>query len=334
MARHHRATHERLTWPPTGDGFPVIDLSQKAPAAPPVQARPADRPPRHASPPAVLPPSRTRGTVGAWSELPARVRLAATVVGLGVLAVLAVVAARQGVNRAPEPAPSALVEAPPAPRTASLAVRTEPAGAEVFLDGRRLGVSPVTVPAIDAGEHLVVIRHEGRTIRHAARVAAGESVSVVVPIPPAPAAAASPARAAGDGSLRVVAPVELRVSREGRLLGTSEMARIPIAPGTHTVALSNEAAGYRITKTVTVSPGRTTTVEVDVPEEPVAINAIPWAEVFVDGRPVGETPLGTLRLALGPHVVVLRHPRFGEKTVNTLIKAGEPARISVDMRSQ
>lgn len=333
MARHHRATHERLTWPPAGEGFPVVDLSQKAPAAPPAQARPAaGRLPRQASPPAVLPPSRPRVTPGAWNQLPARARLVAVVVGLGVLAVLAVVAVRPAFNRAPGPAPAARVEAPPASQTASLAVRTEPPGAEVFLDGRRLGISPVTVPAIDAGEHFVVIRHQGRTFRHAARVAAGESVSVVVPIPPPPASAASPARAAGDGSLRVLAPVELRVMREGRLIGTSEMARIPIAPGTHTLALSNEAAGYRITKTVSVGSGRTTTVEVDVPEEPVAINAIPWAEVFVDGRPVGETPLGTLTLAVGPHVVVLRHPRFGEKTVNTVVRAGEPARISVDMR--
>jgi hypothetical protein len=47
---------------------------------------------------------------------------------------------------------------------------------------------------------------------------------------------------------------------------------------------------------------------------------------------MGETPIGTLALPLGPHDIVLRHPQLGEKTVRVLVKASEPGRISVDMR--
>lgn len=331
MARHHRPNHDHdgLTWPPAGDDFPVVDLAraEAAPAPPPPRSERAAPAP---SPPLVLPPPREPFPGGFARPMPRGARVAAMVLTLGSLGILAVVTAREGDPAAPPPAPAARAEAPARLATASLSVSTQPPGAQVFLGDRLLGASPVTVPAIEAGEHLVVIRHARGTIRHKARLAAGESVSIVVPIAATPEPVAAAVR--GDGSIRVLAPLELRVTRDGRLLGTSEMARIPLTPGTHTLALASEAAGYRTTRTVRVAAGRTTTVEVDIPEQPVAINAIPWAEVIVDGRPVGETPLGTLTLPVGPHVVVLRHPRFGEKTFNTVVRAGEPARISVDMR--
>jgi hypothetical protein len=231
----------------------------------------------------------------------------------------------------PAVTPSAGTATPsePSAAPASLAVATQPAGAVVIVDGRRLGPSPVTWKGIPAGAHVIVIQRGSQAIRHAVRVAAGESLSVVVPMTETAAAAAP---VAGAGFIRVQAPVELRVTRDGRLLGTSEMARIPLDAGTHTLHLSNDLVGYRATQAVRVTPGKTTTVEVEIPGERVAINAIPWAEVLVDGRAVGETPLGALTLPPGPHVVVLRHPRLGERTVDALVKVGEPTRISVDMR--
>jgi len=44
---------------------------------------------------------------------------------------------------------------------------------------------------------------------------------------------------------------------------------------------------------------------------PVRLNAVPWAEVQVDGVRRGNTPLRDLLLAAGPHEVVLRHPPDG-----------------------
>lgn len=40
----------------------------------------------------------------------------------------------------------------------------------------------------------------------------------------------------------------------------------------------------------------------------LSVNAEPWAAIRLDGRAVGETPLGELRVAPGPHVVSARLP--------------------------
>jgi type II secretory pathway predicted ATPase ExeA len=40
----------------------------------------------------------------------------------------------------------------------------------------------------------------------------------------------------------------------------------------------------------------------------LSVNAAPWAEIHLDGKPVGETPLGELAVAPGPHVVTATLP--------------------------
>jgi hypothetical protein len=38
------------------------------------------------------------------------------------------------------------------------------------------------------------------------------------------------------------------------------------------------------------------------------VNAEPWASIEVDGRPVGETPIGEIRVSPGSHRVSARMP--------------------------
>jgi serine/threonine protein kinase len=47
------------------------------------------------------------------------------------------------------------------------------------------------------------------------------------------------------------------------------------------------------------------------------IRVEPWGEVWVDNRPLGQTPLAPLELAAGPHNIVAKNPAFGtlKKTV-------------------
>ena len=75
-------------------------------------------------------------------------------------------------------------------------------------------------------------------------------------------------------------------------------------------------------------------IKIEFPKGNIALNAVPWAEVWVDGEKVGETPIGNLSLSLGPHEVVFRHPELGEKRVVTTVTLAGPAKVSVDMRKK
>ena len=119
-----------------------------------------------------------------------------------------------------------------------------------------------------------------------------------------------------------------------RLLGSSRIDRIMVPAGRHDIELVNDAVGYRGTRTVQVSPGKVSTITIDPPKGVMAINAQPWAEVWVDGVKVGETPIGNLSVTAGSHDVVFRHPDFGEHRQTVLVTLKNAARLSVDMRNR
>ena len=135
-----------------------------------------------------------------------------------------------------------------------------------------------------------------------------------------------------SGWLTVKAPFSLEIREEGRIVGTTDADRLMLAAGPHTIELVNETLGYKVTRTVQVMPGKVASLAVDLPKGVVNLNAMPWAEVWVDGQRVGETPIGNLSIPIGPHEVVFRHPQFGEKRHAISVTMSGPTRVSVDMK--
>jgi len=208
-----------------------------------------------------------------------------------------------------------------------LQVRTEPAGAPVSVDGVARGRSPVLIDNLKPGDHAVVVDSEYGAVRHTVTVTAATTASLVVPLTPAEGAPVS-------GWLSVTAPVDVQIFENKRLLGTSQSDRIMVSAGRHEIEIVNEVLGYRSVKTVQVPAGRVMTIKVDWPRGTIAINAVPWAEVWIDGDRVGETPIGNHSLPIGPHEIVFRHPELGELRHAATVTMNAPARVSVDLRKK
>jgi serine/threonine protein kinase len=206
-----------------------------------------------------------------------------------------------------------------------LQVRTDPAGARVTVDGQAHGTSPVTVADLPAGEHEVLLESDLGSVRQQVTIEAGTTASLVVPM-------LTPANAPLSGWVSVSAPLEVQLFEGGRLLGTSQSDRIMVAAGRHDIELVNETLGYRATRTVQVAPGRVAPLVVEFPKGTLALNAIPWAEVWIDGQRVGDTPIGNLPVSIGPHEVTFRNPELGEQRHAITVTTAGPARLSVDLR--
>ncbi|HEV3063078.1 MAG TPA: PEGA domain-containing protein [Vicinamibacterales bacterium] len=208
-----------------------------------------------------------------------------------------------------------------------LQVRTEPAGAQVTVDGIPRGKSPVLVESLAAGEHSVVLEGDNSNVKQTVSVEAGMTASLVVPLAAAETAPVS-------GWISVSAPVELQVFEGKRLVGTSQSDRLMMTAGRHDVEIVNETLGFRQVRTVQVPAGKVSPIKLDWPKGSVSINALPWADVWIDGERVGETPIGNLALAIGPHEIVFRHPELGEQKYATTVSLKAPARVSVDLRKK
>lgn len=208
-----------------------------------------------------------------------------------------------------------------------LQVRTEPSGARVTLDGVQRGTSPLMVDDLLPGEHAVVLESDFGSVKQTVTIEAGTTASLVVPLAASEGAPLS-------GWLSVTAPVNVQLYENGRLLGSSEIDRIMVPTGRHEIEIVSHVLGYREARTVQVAAGRVTPVAIDLPKAAVSLNAVPWANVSVDGQEVGDTPIGNLSLPIGPHEVIFRHPELGEQRRAVTVTLTAPARLSVDMRKQ
>jgi hypothetical protein len=220
---------------------------------------------------------------------------------------------------------SHLVELARDVQTGSLEVRSDPAGARVQFDGRGVGNSPVTLNDLQPGDHTVVVDGPQGGVKQTVKVIAGTRSSVMVPL--AAAAPASPAA----GWVSVSADAELQVFEGGQLLGSSRTDKIMMPAGDHSLEFANDGMGFRVSKSVAVQPGKVARVSIPLPDGTISVNAVPWAEVLVDGVSAGQTPVGNLSAKAGSHDVVFRHPKFGEKKQTVVVKPGQGARLTVDM---
>jgi PEGA domain-containing protein len=208
-----------------------------------------------------------------------------------------------------------------------LSIRTEPAGATVTVDGQRRGVSPLVVEGLTPGEHTVGLQNATASVTEQVTVQPGATAALVVPL-------SAPQGVPVSGWVSLNSPVEMQLFEDGRLVGSSRSDRIMMSVGDHSLQIVNDTLGYRQSRTVQVSPGRVSPMRIDLPKGSVALNAAPWAEVWVDGDRVGETPIGNVTLPIGGHEVVFRHPELGEQRHTVTVTLNGPARLSVDMRKR
>src|SRR5262249_4662012 len=209
-----------------------------------------------------------------------------------------------------------------------LQVRSEPAGARVSVDGTPRGTAPVLVTELAPGEHRIVLESDLGSVKQMVNIEAGVTASLVVPL--GTNADGTPA----SGWIAVNAPVDVQLFENKRLVGSSQSDRLMVTAGRHELEFVNETLGYRATRTVLVAAGRVSTVRLEFPKGTIALNAIPWAEVWIDGEKVGDTPIGNLAVTIGPHEIVFKHPDLGEQRHAATVTLNATARLSVDMRKK
>ena len=213
----------------------------------------------------------------------------------------------------------------PVAEASSVRITSEPAQALVSIDGVVRGSTPLEVPNLAPGVHNVTVLGRDRQVNRTIEVADGrpQTLHVLLPAPPV-----------GPGWVTIATTAPLRVFENGRFVGATGGEPIPLSPGARDLELVNEELGIRVRQRVSVQPGVVTRVTPVLPRGSFAINAQPWAEVWLNGERLGETPLGNLSRPIGFYDVLLRHPDYGERKARLRVTGEGTARLNVDMRPQ
>jgi len=210
-----------------------------------------------------------------------------------------------------------------------LDVTSDPPGARVSVDDRLRGTTPVTVP-VSPGPHTVLVT-DGTTIsRSTVTAVAGATATLMASFAPAPAMAPT---ALAAGWVSIHSPLDLQIHEGNALLGATSADRLMMPSGRHVLDLSNADAAFQTTLTVVVDAGKTVTSTVAIPNGSLSLNALPWANVTIDGQALpGTTPFANLQYRLGPHEIVWSHPQLGERRQTVVVNAKTPVRLVVDLR--
>ena len=226
---------------------------------------------------------------------------------------------------------------PPGASVAQVSLVTNEPGAPVMVDGRLAGVTPLDLSikpearSIMVGTALTLAPKPETVVGSSGQdtnpLAIGRERAAAEPrsrIGPAPAPRAS-------GGIRVSSPIELDVFEGDKRLGSTATGIVPAPAGRHEVDLINSVLGFRSRQVVDVRAGQVVAITVSAPNGRININAVPWAEVLIDGKSVGETPIGNLSIPLGEHEIVFRHPQLGEVRRTAVVRSDAVTRVSANL---
>ena len=213
----------------------------------------------------------------------------------------------------------------------SIVVEASDPGARVIVDGRAASGTPVQLPIPFGTTSIrVVTALPGQATRTNELATNGDSAPRPTDARPGdrPAGASSPRMA----SIQLSSPIAVEVFAGNRLLGSAPGKPLLLAPGRHELQIVNTALGYRSRQTVDLKPGQAAQLSVSPPKGRVSINAVPWAEVSIDGKTVGETPLGNVAVPIGEHEFTFRHPQLGERRQKAIVRSEGVTRVTADLQ--
>jgi hypothetical protein len=246
------------------------------------------------------------------------VRKARTVVALGAVAAVVVATFGWLVTRGTEPRPEGT------PPEAAGGVTIEPVPQEA--DDRPAGPVPAqSQMPTDADETAPVLLPESDP---------APAGSTAEPAPTEPQRADPPTATAEPAAGRLTVAVEpwAHVSIDGQPVGTTPLGGpVALRAGTHRVVLSNpDFPEHSVEVRIDAGEAERLAVSLWSLVARVSVEVSPWAEVSLDGRVLGTTPLRrAIVLPPGTHALTFAHPTLGSHEERVTVAAGEVRTVRV-----
>ena len=212
------------------------------------------------------------------------------------------------------------------PITGSISFSSTPSGANIYLDGTLVALTPATITGVSAGSHTYRLSLTGyNDATGSITVTAGQTATVSVTLTPV----------ATTGSISFSSsPSGADIYLDGTLQTPKTPATIAsVSAGSHTYRLS--LVGYNdATGTVTVTSGQTATVSVTLVSTPgsISFSSSPsGASIYLDGTLVALTPATITGVSAGSHTYRLSLTGYNDAIGTVTVIAGQTATVSVTL---
>jgi serine/threonine protein kinase len=203
--------------------------------------------------------------------------------------------------------------------TGSIVVRSQPTGANIYLDGSNTGLkTPCTLTDISVGKHYVKLVMKSYAQETVSRdIAAGKESSINITLTKIETAP-RPEKSVSYLKINVIPWAKIYI--DGKYIETTPIAQpIEVISGMHTLRLENP--NFKVwQQKITLTPGKTTNLDIKLQtvDGLLRLTVKPWADVYIDGRYFETTPIAKpIKLSSGKHHLKLINPSY--KTVEEQI---------------
>jgi len=207
---------------------------------------------------------------------------------------------------------------PAQPKTGLAEIQTVPDGAQVWLNGRQIGETPLKAE-FATGSHEVELRYRGSSRMLTLDVPAGGTVVQRIEW----------AAPKAFGKLRLESdPAGASISIDGLPAGVTPQTTEDLPAGRHAVDFT--VGGNTVHEIVEVKTGRITTLRTSVYQGWLALFSPIEMHAAVDGRPVTLDDQSRVLLAAGSHELTIQNRTLGYQDVRTIaITPGKTTAVSV-----
>lgn len=211
------------------------------------------------------------------------------------------------------------------PTLGNLRIQTQPEGAKIFIDNEDTGKNtPATIENLSMQQTFkVVLQKEGyRSVSQNVLIKEVQN-SLDLTLEKITA------------TLKVhTVPANATILIDGQQRGSTIDGLKPNQ--TYTVTVSKK--GYEtVTKSI---PIQSNYVEIDIElrkevikKGALSVSATPWAQVIVNGKVIGPSPVISHPLPVGSHKLILRHPDFDDIEKDITIREGQNNKVIIDLRN-
>jgi D-lyxose ketol-isomerase len=205
-------------------------------------------------------------------------------------------------------------------KVGSVNIKSNPSDAMVFVDGKEIGITPISVSELTPGTHNIDVRMDGYDDwKKSVDIIPGKEIPLMASLQ------------MKVGALSIVSnPSNAKALIDGKEAGTTPITKTDLKPGKYNVeVLLNDYDGWK--ESVNISPGKeieiTATLQMKVGS--VNIKSKPSdAMVFVDGKEIGITPIFVSELTPGTHNIDVRMDGYDDWKKSVDIISGKEINLT------
>ena len=222
---------------------------------------------------------------------------------------------------------------PPPSSFGSISISSNPSGADIYLNGEYQGTTPKTISDVPPGDHKIELKKSGyEDWSDSVSVRADETESVSAGLKPETVIQET-------GSISITSePSGAEIYLDGKYQGTTPMTLSDVISGDHKIELKK--SGYEDwSYSVSVKADETESVSAGLKPETVITGSISitsepaGAEIYLDGKYQGTTPMTLSDVISGDHKIKLKKSGYEDWSYSVSVKADEIEYVSAELIS-